>query len=169
MEPERLGALLDRLGPGLALFARQWCDCPEDVVQEAFLALASRRDEPAVPSAWLYQAVRRGAINAGIADQRRRRRETAVGSRLTPWFVPDGSKANEVDPEAAQAALADLPAAQREVIVAHLWGKLTFEEVADLVGSSPSSAHRLYQSGLTILRARLGVLCRSKTTPRRPT
>ena len=37
---------------------------------------------------------------------------------------------------------------QREVIVAQLWGGLTFEQVGELMGSSSSTAHRLYQAGL---------------------
>ena len=172
MEPERIGELIDRLGPGLGLFARQWCTSPEDVVQEAFVALTRLDREPDQPAAWLYRAVRNGAINAGIADRRRRRRETLALTRMARWFAPadPGSVLDEqIDPDAAQEALAVLPEAQRAVIVAHLWGGLTFDQVADLVQTSSSSAHRLYHAGLTTLRERLGVPCRSKTRPEDPT
>lgn len=37
--PEILTRLLDEHGAALVLYAQQWCDTPEDVVQEAFLAL----------------------------------------------------------------------------------------------------------------------------------
>ncbi len=165
MEPDRIGALIDRLGPGLGLFARQWCDSPEDVVQDAFVALATLPDEPNSPASWLYRAVRNGAINAGIAERRRRRRETAAGCRAASWFQggPADRSSSWIDPESAQTALGDLPDSQREVIVAHLWGGLTFEQIAEIVQTSTSSAHRLYQAGLVTLRARLGVPCRSKT------
>ncbi len=172
MEPERIGELIDRLGPGLGLFARQWCSSPEDVVQEAFVALARLPREPAHAAGWLYRAVRNGAINAGIAERRRRRRETVALTRMARWFAPldPGTAPGEaIDPETAQEALAGLPEAQREVIVAHLWGGLTFDQVADLVQTSSSSAHRLYQAGLKTLRERLGVPCRSKTRPEDPT
>src|SRR5437773_1965365 len=44
-------------------------------------------------------------------------------------------------------------------VVAHLWGGLTFEEVAQLAGCSSSTAHRWYLAGLAALRERLGVAC----------
>ena len=173
MEPERLGELIDRLSAGLALFARQWCDSPEDVVQDAFVALATLPAEPEVPAGWLYRAVRNGAINAGIAQRRRKRRETWVSRQRSPWFEPfarTGTPANAaIEPDAAEAALAGLPDPQREVIVAHLWGGLTFDQIADLLQTSSSSAHRHYQAGLQTLRAQLGIPCRTKTPRSNPT
>ena len=65
-----------------------------------------------------------------------------------------------IDPESAQAALAALSIDQREVIVAHLWGGLSFEQIAEVAGRSASTAHRLYHAGLSTLRERLGVPCR---------
>ena len=35
MGPDQLAELVDRYGSALVLYARQWCDCPEDVVQTA--------------------------------------------------------------------------------------------------------------------------------------
>jgi DNA-directed RNA polymerase specialized sigma24 family protein len=48
-----------------------------------------------------------------------------------------------------------LPLEQREVVVARIWGGLTFEELAHLVGCSLPTAHRRYQAGLVALRERL--------------
>ena len=162
MDSERLGSLVDRLADALALYARQWCDQPEDVVQEVFVKLAA---QPAVPdnaTAWLFRAVRNGAINAGIARRRRSRHEAEAAAKAPAWFEPELSarQSATVDPETAQAALESLPVEQREVIVAHLWGGLTFEQVAALAGTSASTAHRLYHAGLVALRERLGVPCR---------
>lgn len=159
MDSERLGSLIDRHAAALGLYARQWCDEPEDVVQEAFVALAAQRRTPDDPAAWLFRAVRNRAINAGIAGRRRRRREAEAAALAPAWFEPDPAPppGTAVDPEAAQAALAALPEGQREAIVAHLWGGLTFEQVGALVGCSASSAHRLYHAGLASLRDRLGV------------
>jgi RNA polymerase sigma factor (sigma-70 family) len=162
MDPEWLAGLIDRHAAALELYARQWCDAPEDAVQEAFVKLAALAERPANPAAWLFRAVRRGAINAGIAGRRRRRHEAgAAGAR--PWFE-EGALAGRspaIDPDSAQAALSGLPPDQREVIVAHLWGGLTFEQIAELAGTSSSTAHRLYHAGLTALRGRLGVPCRT--------
>ena len=168
MDPESLGSLIDRLAAPLELYARQWSDAPEDVVQEAFLSLASRASAPANPGAWLFRAVRNRAINAGIASRRRRKHEAAAGAGS--WFEAQHSprEGPAVDPESAQEALSALPVEQREVIVARLWGGLTFEQIAGLVGTSASSAHRQYHEGLTALRGRLGVPCRSNTTRKSP-
>ena len=166
MESQRLGSLIDRLAAPLGLYARQWCETPEDVVQEAFLKLAGQARPPENPDAWLFRAVRNGAINAGVADRRRRRREAEASARADAWFDPSLSKTQDgaIDPESAQVALSTLPDDQREVIVAHLWGGLSFTQVAELSGVSSSSAHRLYHAGLATLRERLEVPCRPTTT-----
>lgn len=164
IDPEQLGSLMARYAAALELYARQWCGTPEDVVQEAFVRLAGLRSAPEAPGAWLFTAVRHGAINAGVAGQRRRRHEARVASRTAIWFAPDPDAG--LDPGAAQEALAGLPLEQREVIVAHLWGGLTFEQIGALAGTSASSAHRQYHNGLAGLRARLGVAapCRPRTS-----
>ncbi len=167
MEPERLGPLLDRHADALTLYARQWCESAEDVVQESFLKLASQRHSPDDPAAWLFTVVRRAAINAGVAARRRRRHESARVARSPAWFG-EPLQRDAIDPEAAAGELQGLPIEQREVIVARLWGGLTFEQVAAVSGCSISTAHRHYQSGLTALRERLGVTCpsvRSRPTP----
>ncbi len=53
----------------------------------------------------------------------------------------------------------NLPAEQREVIVARLWGGLTLDEIAVMVGCSVSSAHRRFEAGIAVLRERLGESC----------
>ncbi len=154
MGPDEIGELIDRLAGPLGLYARQWSDAPEDVVQEAFLKLAGQgQPGPKEPAAWLFRAVRNGAINAGIAARRRRRHEAAAASRSCPWFEADHPP---LDPDRARAALAALPDTQREVVVAHLWGGLTFEQVATLAGTSASTCHRLYRSALATLKSELG-------------
>lgn len=159
---------MDRLAGALELYARQWCDEPEDVVQEAFVKLSAQRVTPLNPAAWLFRTVRNGAINDGIARQRRRRHEAKAAAKAPAWFEtnPTARSGAVVDPESAQAALAVLPLEQREIIVAHFWGGLTFDQIAELVGFSASSTHRLYQAGLVALRERLGVPC--QTNPPRP-
>ena len=160
MGPERLGQLIDRHAAALELFARQWCASPEDVVQDAFLKLDRQRVEPDRVAAWLYCVVRNGAISAGRSERRRLRHESAA--RKAPWFVEDGSAA--LDAGAAADALAGLPIENREVIVAHLWGGLTFEQIGEMSGSSAATAHRRYVAGLTELRTRLSVPCPANAT-----
>lgn len=168
MDPKRLGHLIDRHADALELYARQWCETPEDVVQEAFVRLSAQRPAPANPAAWLFRAVRNGAINAGTAAKRRRRREAEAAAGVPHWFDPEATPTHTdvIDPAQAEDELKSLPIAQREVIVAHLWGGLSFQQVAELSGCSSSTAHRLYQAGLNTLRERLGVPCRSNPTSR---
>jgi len=160
LDAECLGRLLDQHGSALVLYARQWCDVPEDVVQDAFVQLARSRQLPENVGGWLYRVVRNGAINAARTAQRRSRRETAVAHRGEPWFHP--SPDDRIDAAAATEALAGLPLDQRETIVARLWGGLTFDEIAQVTGATTSTVHRWYQRGLETLRERLGAACPKK-------
>ena len=161
MDPDLLGQLLDRHAATLELFARQWCDTPEDVVQEAFLKLAGLGDLPQSPSAWLFRVVRNGAIDAGKASRRRKLHETAASAEATAWFEPEmDGPSGSIDSEVAAHELRSLPIEEREVIIAHLWGGLSFEQIAPVAGCSSSTAHRRYAQGLSTLRERLGVSCR---------
>jgi RNA polymerase sigma-70 factor (ECF subfamily) len=62
----------------------------------------------------------------------------------------------------ATGALEELPLELRETIVARLWGGLTYDEIADLTGTSTATAYRRYLNGLAQLRERLGVACQAK-------
>jgi RNA polymerase sigma-70 factor (ECF subfamily) len=164
MGPEQLGRLVDEHSAALVLYARQWCAAPEDAVQEAFLKLAVQKRPPDSPLPWLYRVVRNSAISIARREQRRQRHEVIAASRAPAWFVPAESPA--IDCETATEALQSLPIEQREVIIAHLWGGLTFEEVAELMQASSSSTHRWYLQGLSTLRERLGVPCPTKPKTR---
>lgn len=149
--PETLGRLYREHAPALLLYARQWCDGGEDVVQDAFVQLVQQRSAPDQPLAWLYRVVRNGVLAAGRSAARRRQREARASSPEAWFAVVD----DRLDAQRATEALADLPLEQREVIVARLWGALTFEEIASLAGCSLATAHRRYQAGLTQLHERL--------------
>jgi RNA polymerase sigma-70 factor (ECF subfamily) len=154
MTPHDFTRLLDAHGGPLVLYARQWCDSPEDVVQDAFLKLASQRQPPRQVVAWLYRVVRNAAIDAGRGAQRRQRRETAA-ARPDRWFVEN--QADGLTATAAVAALQTLPVDQREVIVARLWGGLGFEQIAEVAGCSPSTAFRRFNAGIEALRKELNL------------
>lgn len=145
--------LVRRLGPGLVLFARQWCCSAEDVVQEAFVKLFRQSAEPDNVSGWLYRVVRHDAKNAARAESRRRRHERSAAEHRDVWFEP--APGHALDVEAATEALRSQPLELRETIVARLWGGLSFDEIASLTGTSPSSASRRYRAGLRALRQQL--------------
>jgi RNA polymerase sigma-70 factor (ECF subfamily) len=153
--PELLERLLDAHAAALVLYARQWCRTPEDVVQEAFLKLVAVRQAPDNPVPWLYRVVRNGALSAARAARRRRHHEAIAAARAPAWLV--SPEVPGLDVEATTAALQGLPPEQREVIVAHLWGGLSFGQIAEVAGCSASTAHRWYVAGLLALRERLKV------------
>src|SRR5271154_3249424 len=86
MSPSDLARLIDAHAAPLVLYARQWCDASEDVVQEAFLKLVRQGRPPEDVLAWLYRVVRNGALDAAKMARRRQRRELAA-ARPARWFV----------------------------------------------------------------------------------
>lgn len=156
MGPERIAELVDRHSASLVLYARQWCRCPDDVVQAAFVSLVRQSQPPTNLVPWLYRVVRNGAIDAGRAARRREKHETIAAGQSPAWFH-DSQTLSYLDAETATAALQNLPDEIREIMVAHLWGGLTFEQIAELVGSSASTSYRRFALGLELLRQTLGV------------
>jgi RNA polymerase sigma-70 factor (ECF subfamily) len=159
MSPTDVARLIDAHTGPLVLYARQWCDAPEDAVQEAFLKLVRQGRPPQDPVAWLYRVVRNGALDAARRARRRRRRESAA-ARPVRWFVEP--EVDGLDAETAVSALQRLPPEQREVIVARHWGALSFEQIAAAIGCSASTAFRRYTAGVEDLRQRLGGSCPSR-------
>ena len=156
MSPKLIANLFDAHSPALLLYARQFGCCAEDMVQEAFLKLVTLRESPRDVVPWLYRVVRNGALDQRKMGQRRARREQVV-AQVTRWFVE--SEVDGLDAEAAAKALQDLPVEQREIIVAHLWGGLTFEQIGEVASTSASTCYRRFQAGIATLRARLGLPC----------
>jgi RNA polymerase sigma factor (sigma-70 family) len=155
--PELIGRMLDRHAAALELYARQLCDCPEDVVQEALIALAGQARTPNDATAWLYRVVRNKALSALRSARRRRRHEREAADRRPAWF--ERSAGDRVDAGLAAEAMESLPVEQREVVVARIWGGLSFAQIGQLVGASDSAAHRRYEAALAALRQKLRVPC----------
>jgi RNA polymerase sigma factor (sigma-70 family) len=150
-----LASVLAQHGRALVLYARQWCDCPEDVVQEALLELIGQRQRPDRVGAWLFRVVRNRAIDVRRSAQRRKQREhqSAVGEACFE------STPTSLDAAAASLALAELQPELREAVVARVWGELTFSEIGELCGTSSSTAQRRYEQGLFALQTRLEKPC----------
>jgi RNA polymerase sigma factor (sigma-70 family) len=161
MTPTEVARLIDTHSAPLVLYARQWCDAPEDVVQDAFIKLVRQRRSPEDAIAWLYRVVRNGALDQAKMARRRLQRESAAARRV-PWFVEP--EVDGLDAETAVAALEKLAPDRREVIVAHHWGGLSFEQIAAVVGCSASTAFRRYTAGVEDLRSQLGVICPSRSS-----
>lgn len=156
MTADELTRLIDRHAGPLVLYARQWTDAPEDVVQTALLKLVKIGRPPENPVPWLYTVVRNAARDALRSQRRRTKYETRRAEHAPNWFEDDTTG---MDGETATAALSELPDDVREIVIAHLWGGLTFEQIAATVGGSASTAYRRYVAGITALRGKLGVTC----------
>ena len=150
-------ALIKTQLPALLLFARQWPhDSPEDVVQEAFMRLLDQPEPPENVTAWLFSVVRNLSNNHIRSEKRRKNREMRKSAQISPWFVtPEHADETNDNHTELIEQLQQLPFQYREVIVAKIWGNLTFEQIAAIQETSTSSAHRMYQTGIKILQDKL--------------
>ncbi len=161
IDPQLLEQLMHDHSAALELFAAQWTMAPEDCVQEAFLQLMRQRQVPTNTLAWLYRVVRNQALSWRRAFQRRRRRESIVAAERNSWFTSPRWSSAEL--QEVTAALCEIDEQLREVVIARVWGGLSFEEIAVVIATSTSTAHRRYEAGLQKLRERLGVRWNTKT------
>ena len=141
--------MFDRHGAALALYAAQWTAAADDCVQEALVELARQQTAPDNPPAWLYRVVRNRALNAARAARRRAAHEQTAVEMHGERRVSDAGPA-------AKAELADLLATLepegREIVMLRIWGQLAWREIAEVTGSSASSAQRQYVQALQQLR-----------------
>ncbi len=119
----------------------------QDAVHQVFLkAIENGSMSHAInKKAYLFACVRNAVFN-----------EAKLQDRNTPldidsaWFAPpDRDYAGEQN---LRRALGELPDDQREVMVLHVWGELTFSEIGDLLGVSSNTAASRYRYALAKLR-----------------
>jgi RNA polymerase sigma-70 factor (ECF subfamily) len=133
-------------------------DAADDVVQTTFVSISRsrgryQRGAPFRP--WLYAV----AANAARDHLRRNRYEEHVSPAAVPEPVAEAEPL--ADPglsRVVEAALAQLPANQREAVVLHRFEGFSFRQIADLLGVSETAvkvrAHRGYER-LRVLLAHL--------------
>jgi RNA polymerase sigma-70 factor, ECF subfamily len=119
----------------------------EDVLQETFVALMARAEEPEQPEHYCVRTYRNRALNYRRSLWRRLTREL----ESKRWF--ERSSGESPAERVAMNALARLPRDQREAIVLKIWHEHTFEEIGELLGISPNTAAGRYRYGLQKLRA----------------
>ncbi len=118
----------------------------EDVVQETFMALLRLPRQPDDPEHYCLRAFRNRALNYRRSLWRRLAREW----ESVRWFER-GADLDQSEAEAMRR-LAELPAAQREVIILKIWHDLTFEAIGSLLEISPNTAAGRYRYGLQKLK-----------------
>lgn len=134
----------------------------EDVVQEAFIRFVPGGSRPGStidqPVAYLYRIVRNLAYDLTrrrAIDQRER--EDRPIWWLTPPNVrtPEQESTHRQNVERVRAVLADMPPDQRRAIEMQRFGGFTLGEIADELGVSVATVHRLVRSGLVRIAAKL--------------
>lgn len=122
----------------------------QEVVQELFLKLA--RDADVVTTARSERAVIfTMARNLSLDALRRRTREEKA---LESWELElPGRFEPAADHEALIAALAELPEEQRSVVHLHVWEKMSFREIGELLALPNQTVASRYRYALEKLRA----------------
>jgi RNA polymerase sigma-70 factor (ECF subfamily) len=152
IESETIARLLAEHGPRLLLFAQTWSKNPSDAVQEVFVNLALRSNLPENPLAWLFGATRKRALHLARGEARLARRQH-LASR--PEATPSPGSLESDQKLDAETALQLLPNDLREIVIARLWGGLSFEEVGKLVNLPSATAWRRYDEALDLLKHHL--------------
>jgi RNA polymerase sigma factor (sigma-70 family) len=130
-------------------------DVAQDLVDEAFArawaSWWSVSRHPA-PAAWVV----RTALNASISRWRRRRREVSLPDPGQVWDLAAGNGAADspLDPR-IMAALARLPARQRQVVTLRLLLDLDTSRTAEALGISPSAVKAHLARAIAVLRSDL--------------
>lgn len=156
-----IARLYDEHAPALFAFllnlTRDEADT-KDCLQEVFVrlagapgALAGARDE----RAFLLRCARNLAVDRIRRQAARRRHRQRFGEERLCLFAPAADPDEAAFRTELDAALADLPPEQREVVHLKLWEGLTFEAIAGLLDVPLNTAASRYRYGMDKLRARL--------------
>lgn len=127
-----------------------------DVVQEVFLRMLQNPPElPNVPAAigWLRRVTSRVVI-----DRWRRPAAPAAltGDRPAPERASESAEARETAAQ-IQWAIRGLSEQQRQVLLAKMYDRLSFAQIADELGISTSTAKTHYLRALNMVRTRLKI------------
>jgi RNA polymerase sigma factor (sigma-70 family) len=100
----------------------------QDAVQQVFLKLLERGSlgRPVDVKAYLFACVRNAILN----DAKVRQRDVPLNQESTWFDAPKRDYAAELNLRRALGALSD---DQRQVTVLHIWGELTFSQIADVL------------------------------------
>jgi RNA polymerase sigma factor (sigma-70 family) len=155
-EPERFAVLFDRHAPHIYryLARRTGHQAADDLVAETFLAAFAKRDryDLSHPDArpWLY-GIATNLVGQHRRDELRQYRITQAAAAAGPEDPGHADKvAADVTAQAMRtllaAALAALPAGDRDVLLLIAWEQLTYQEVSRAlgipVGTVQSRLHR---------------------------
>ena len=119
----------------------------QDVVHQVFLRLLERGSlgHATDAKAYLFTSVRNAVVN----DAKVRARDVPLDPE-SAWFDPPNR--DHAAERNLRRAITALSGDQREVVVMHIWGELTFFQIAQVLGISPNTAASRYRYALDRLR-----------------
>ena len=126
----------------------------EDIVQEAFIWLIAGRGEPIEqPVAYAYRVVRNLALDLIRSRAREQARHVSPPAWLLPVELDDPADACQhgIALERLAQALDAMPQASRRALEMHRFGGCTLAQIAEQLGVSVTSAHRLLRDALVRL------------------
>jgi len=154
---DELQELYRQHGPALLLYATSILErrhAAEDVLQQVFMEMLEQNTIPEEPRPYLFRAVRNRALNL-----MRHERQNAPLTEIQPWFeTKAGDPALEV---ALRSGLRALGEEQRQAVILHLWGGLSFAEIAAVLEIPANTAASRYRYALQRLRS----LMRAEDSP----
>ncbi|MEZ6149246.1 MAG: RNA polymerase sigma factor [Pirellulaceae bacterium] len=152
LPPEILLQVWNQHAERLLLIVRGFGQPAEDAVQEAFVRLATQDEVPDETLAWLVRVARNQLLQWWRSDSRSRRRESECGP-TNDWFA-EGMLDDALDAATVTEGLQQLPDDKRATLMMHIWGGLSFEQIAAILGVSRSTAHRHYTLAMEELRTK---------------
>lgn len=120
----------------------------QDAIHQVFAKLLEdeKLQQATDVKSYLFACVRNAALN----DRRVRGRDVALADDGLAWFEPPSR--DYAEEASLRRALAELPDDQRQVTVLHIWGELTFAQIADLLSISANTVASRYRYALARLR-----------------
>lgn len=164
LDPDAFDAIVEEFAPRVRGFLRRFVPVSEldDLLQELFLrmvrTIATYRDDGRF-EAWVFQIARNLAVDhlrktrGGMAsidgsDSAQFAGETAEDRDEAESGIEHGETMNRIE-----AALVQLPEAEREVILLRHFGRLSFEEIARMMNTPLGTALARAHRGLARLRS----------------
>ena len=148
-QTDEVQALYQQHGPALLLYANSILGrrhAAEDVLQQVFMELLEQNSIPEDPRPYLFRAVHNRALN-----QIRHERQNVDLADIEPWFDADAH--DQVSEVTLRVGLQQLTPEQRQTLVLHIWGGLSFIEIATVLEIPANTAASRYRYALQKLRA----------------
>jgi RNA polymerase sigma factor (sigma-70 family) len=159
VESEATRDLYERYGRQVYRYCLSALGSPEeadDAVQSTFLNVFRGLRRGVVPeqeAAWLFRIARNVCLTRQRSSRRRGRVEAPVDFALVEEIAPSPQRASD-ELFGVREALETMPETQRRAILLREWQGLSYREIAEKLGTTPSAVETL------IFRARRGLASR---------